>query len=841
VTVFGAGEADGVLWQAMRLVQGSDLKSLLRRERVLDPASAVRLFAQVGAALDAAHERGLVHRDVKPANILVEGAPPDARAYVADFGLAKAEATGLTATGHVVGTIGYMAPEQIRGQALDGRADVYSLACALYECLAGEPPFAGRADVAVLYAHLQDAPPPLTERRPELPGGLDAVLARGLAKTPDARPASAGALVEEVRAALESPARVASAASAHPATRGPRLIGRDRELREVRELLREHRLVTLVGAGGSGKTRLALELLDAAAGDYPDGAWWVPLQDVRDPGHVVPAIADSVGARVSLAAHLGSRAALLVLDNFEQVAAAADAVAELLRDAPEVKALVTAREPLRLSFEQEYPVLPLADEDAVALFVQRARRVQPDFESDAAVAELCLRLDGLPLAIELAAARVKVLTTAQLLARMDRRLPVLTGGPRDLPERQRTLRATIEWSHDLLTPEEQSLFARLAIFQGGCTLEAAVEVCDADLDVLAALVDKSLVRRDGDRFGMLETIHEYAAELLTESGEEDAVCERHAEHYLARAREIAATRPGSRWFELAREFHRDAPNTRLAVGRLLDSSPALALELALPPTLQWASREGMNESRVLLEEILSRAADASPSLRARALVVLGRLAELTSFERAAGFYEASLALASRAGAEQEIALALLALRRYADAAAMYRRLGDDHGTARSLHRRGDELRDRGDLALARELLEESVALARAVGDPGILATVLHSLADCALDDGRVDDAARLYHESLDVAARTDTASTTAYCLGGLAAVEARRGRPFSAARLWQAVESFEQHSGCLQLATSERTRYERALAGVPLSPPAEGRWDSVLADAVAYARNLSPS
>jgi predicted ATPase/DNA-binding SARP family transcriptional activator len=315
-------------------------------------------------------------------------------------------------------------------------------------------------------------------------------------------------------------------------------IGRERELLQAGRLLRTHRLVTLTGPGGSGKTRLALQLAADAVDDFPDGVVWVPLQALRDPELVLPTIARALGTGETLTADAADRRVLLILDNFEQLLAAASRVGTLFTQLPHLKLLVTSREPLHLGAEYEYPVAPLREREAVALFIERAKAAKPDFTDDEAVVEICRRVDCLPLALELAAARVKALAAAELLKRLDKRLPILTGGPRDAPERQRTLRATIAWSYDLLTPDEQRAFARLAVFAGGCTLEAAEQVCQEGLDTIAALIDKSLLSREGDRYFMLETIGEYALERLEESGELEELRQRHADYYLERARAV---------------------------------------------------------------------------------------------------------------------------------------------------------------------------------------------------------------------------------------------------------------------------------------------------------------
>jgi predicted ATPase len=314
-------------------------------------------------------------------------------------------------------------------------------------------------------------------------------------------------------------------------------LGRERELGEVGEALARSdvRLLTLTGAGGSGKTRLALQAAAEAADDYPQGVWWVPLAPVREPDEVVATAARALGTGGSLEDAVGDRRLLLLLDNFEHVIEAAPELTALLAKCPNLDVTVTSRERLQLDGEHVYPVPVLDRSEARELFAARARAVRPDFEPNGSLDELCASLDDLPLALELAAARTTVLSTEQLLSRLGARLDLLKGG-RDAEVRQQTLRATIEWSYDLLDPDEQRLFARLAVFRGGCTLEAAEGICDADIDQLQSLVDKSLVRiRDEDRFWMLETIHEFAAERLCESGEEDELRRRHAGFFLALA------------------------------------------------------------------------------------------------------------------------------------------------------------------------------------------------------------------------------------------------------------------------------------------------------------------
>jgi predicted ATPase/class 3 adenylate cyclase len=335
-------------------------------------------------------------------------------------------------------------------------------------------------------------------------------------------------------------------------------LGRERELGEVVGLVSQDdsRLLTLTGPGGTGKTRLALQAAGASAERYPHGVFWVPLSPLRDPELVLHSASKALGAKNGLAEHISDKRLLLLFDNFEHLLGAASGLAELLSSCPNLELLVTSREPLHVSGEQEYAVPPFVHEEAVSFFAARARAVDSSFEIGEAVSEICRRLDELPLALELAAVRVKALTPARILERLEQRLPLLTGGTRDAPDRQRTLRATIEWSYDLLSDEEQRLFARLAVFRGGCALEAAEAICEAELDTLQSLVDKSLVRFSNERYWMLETIREYAAERLEEVGGGESVRDRHLDRFLALAERAhdELTR-ASEWFHVLDAEH----------------------------------------------------------------------------------------------------------------------------------------------------------------------------------------------------------------------------------------------------------------------------------------------
>ena len=440
-------------------------------------------------------------------------------------------------------------------------------------------------------------------------------------------------------------------------------LGRERELGEALVLLSRDdvRLLTMTGPGGTGKTRLAMQTAGALAERYPDGVWWVPLAPLHDPGLVLETAAQAVGAKAGLTEHIADKSMLLLFDNFEQVIEAADGLSDLLATCPNLDLLVTSREPLHLTGEQEYPVPPLVHEEGVGFFLARARAVKPDFAADDAVSEICRRLDDLPLALELAAARVKALSSAQILERLEQRLALLTGGARDLPERQRTLRAAIEWSHELLTSEERRLFARLAVFNGSCTLEAAERIADADLDALHSLVDKRLLRQADERFLMLATIREYAAERLDDSGEAGGLRQHHAEHFVALAEEAEPSVLGISPSEWLDRLERDHDNLRAALDWLEAAGESqLALRLGGAVWEFWCLRGHFAEGWRRLDELLG--IDDQPTLaRAKALTGAVHL----------GSGESSYAKATQRGrAEQALAL--------------YRELGEAWEQGRSL-------------------------------------------------------------------------------------------------------------------------------------------------------------
>jgi predicted ATPase/class 3 adenylate cyclase len=610
-------------------------------------------------------------------------------------------------------------------------------------------------------------------------------------------------------------------------------LGRERELSEVLRLLGSSRVLTLTGPGGTGKTRLAIQAAAEAAEEFPAGVWWVPLSTLRDPSLVRDSIAQVLDAKGEVAEHIADQKVLLLLDNLEHLLDSAPELAALVDRCVGLRLLATSREPLRVSAEQEYPVAPFASEEAVDFFCTRARSVKPDFAPTATLPDICRRLDNLPLALELAAARVKILSPEQILARLEQALPLLTGGPRDVPERQRTLAATIAWSHEVLSDPEQRLFARLSVFVGGCTLAAAETVCAADLDGLASLVDKSLVRQSGERFWMLETIREFAFERLHENDTLDEVRRRHAEYFLAGAEANfgqifeSLTQDQLDWFE------REQDNLRSALDRLheSDAEPELEARLVIACTKFWSHRGLWSEARRRQDAALERAERAPPPLRGR---LLWEVAEVMwgqgDYRRGKEMAEAAIALLDQLGTETLDAIAarntlaasehhLGNVRRAAEifesAAALARVTGNDLALAMALSGLGNQALEAGDLFRARTHLEEVAAIGRRLRQEPLLANALVDLGFVALTEtGAVEEAAAKFHESLSICRAERVTHTLVWAVEGLAAIALARDAPAVATRLLAATGSLRTEIGFAEgyYAIGDEVR-ERTLEG----------------------------
>jgi predicted ATPase/class 3 adenylate cyclase len=583
-------------------------------------------------------------------------------------------------------------------------------------------------------------------------------------------------------------------------------VGREREVADVATLIRERaRLLTLSGPGGSGKTRLAIEAAAELVPENRNGVFWVGLATLRDPALVVETIAQTLGAKDGLADHVGERELLLLLDNFEQVVGAAPELASLLESCPNLKLLVTSRELLRVSGEVEYPVPPLAEREAMELFGERSR-----LEPNETIAELCRRLDNLPLAVELAAARTSVLSPGQILERLARRLDLLKGG-RNAEARQQTLRATIAWSHALLDEPEQRLFARLAVFAGGCTLETAEPVGAADLDVLQSLVDKSLVRHTDERFWMLETIREYALEQLEESGEADELRRRHAEHYLALGEKGMAAMSRGYSGEWVERLEREHDNLRAALDYLAASGETeLVLRLTGALADFWHYAGHVAEGRRRLETAL-RAGGVSTPAHAWALLGAAFLAYASGDVSAAmSLGEQSLALQRRFGDPSGTALALNILvvaaieegdleraqKLAEESLELFRDAGEDEMVVAATRTLGFVHYSRGDLERARALHEANLQRAREFGFKEPEAGTLGSLSIIAADQGRGEDSVLLVRENVSVARDLGSLQVIAQSLCRAADVLVRfRRKADASARLLSCFEGLRERIG----------------------------------------------
>jgi predicted ATPase len=606
------------------------------------------------------------------------------------------------------------------------------------------------------------------------------------------------------------------------------LVGREQELSEVQALFGEgSRLVTVTGPGGSGKTRLGLQVAAELVDEFPGGVFFVPLAGLGEPELVALTIMGTLGLRE--ASELHDRKTLLVIDNFEHLLDAAGAISNLLAVAAETRVLATSRIPLRLDGEREYPLDPLPDDDASELLAQRARAVRPDFELDIAAVEICRRLDGLPLALELAAPRLRSLSATALLQRLDERLPLLTSGRRDAPERQRTLRATIEWSYDLLEPGLRAPLARLAVFAGTCSLEGAERVAAASADELDALVEASLLKPvRNDRFLMLETIREFAVERLEASGRANEIRQRHADFVLALAESanLDGEAEGLQRHDLVIPEH---DNARAAIDWALGAGDIeLALRLAVALENFWVTRnpvEGMH----IFARLLDADGEVSVRTRARALRAYGSSAYWAGeLERAGSLYEESLAAFEAIGDELgtmivRSRLGLNALSRgdisgarllLEETLEAFRRLGWRRGEVQGLGSLGFLERAEGNLELAAALFEESAVMAGEAGRVWWEASMYENLAALALDTGRTDEARAHALRVLELAERTGDRQETVFALAYLARIATERGDSARAGRLWGVIEAEEARG---RIGRWENARDE--LAGAILGGP----------------------
>ena len=874
---------EGFPFLVMEYAPGGSLRQRHPAGSRLPLATIVSYVNQVASALQYAHDQRLIHRDVKPENMLL-----DARDEVllADFGLVVLTAQSSTGSTRAIepslaGTTPYLAPEQLQGQPRTA-SDQYALGVMAYEWLCGSRPFSG-PPIQIAMQQLSIPPASLCEQVPDLSPAIEEVVLRALAIEPGQRFARvqdfASALQQVAPHATSVGVPSASTAGESPSARvdfGPPdtaaqelavmtpgaasqtvdeeqetpadtppptplwkvptvltpLVGREQDVATVCALLGrpELRLLTLLGAGGIGKTRLAIEVAPQLRERFVDGVCFVALASISDPSLLLTSIAHELGLQEGGAQplvetvqdFLRDKQILLLLDNFEQLVSAAPLLEELLATCPRLAIVVTSRAVLRLHAEQLFPVPPLALPDlaqlpereelagyaSVALFLQRAQAIKPDFQltpgNGRAIAEICMRLDGLPLALELAAARIRVLPPQALLSRLTQRFQVLTGGPRTMPERQQTLRNTLQWSYDLLDAQEQRLFRRLSVFVGGWTLQAVEAVCyqapeeaSSALDEVTSLLDKSLLLHvepaGGEaRLQMLMTVREYALECLQASGDAETIQRAHAAYYLAWVQEVEPHLKGAQQLEWLAQLEQEMANVFAALETAFEQGLHAELVRGVKAFTRFLEIRG---AYAQAEIHLKRAEQVARSLQdlaglTMALCYLGEVADKQgNYAQAESYLREGLALARQSGDRTWISDLLhslsTVLRRRGDydlgesylqeGLALARQVGDRERICRTLRSLGSVESEKGNYPQAEAYLQEGLALARQVGDREQICVLLVNLGYVSMKTGKNTQGEGYTQEALALARQIGYREAEVVLLGNLAELIGKRG------------------------------------------------------------------
>lgn len=884
VSVYDVSENDGNPFIVMELVQGDTLRKAEKPTLV----NAIHMIQQICLSLDHAHNQGIIHRDLKLENIVVTNTQT---LKLMDFGLAHTpdDAQITTEEGTLMGTVAYLAPELIHGQSASVQSDLYALGIILYELIVGHVPFQGNVGT-VLDGHMHGEITPPSNFANEIPDWVDDLVLGLLSKLPEERPVSARAVLDileqKITPPITAPYQVVSKSHHNLPAQNTSFIGREKEIAEISKNILSQRLVTLTGIGGTGKTRLALQIASDAIKEFPDGVWFIELASITEPNMIPHAILSSMDIPEQtaqddlqfLAEYLKNRKLLLVLDNCEHLIETCAKIAkQLIRDAANISIITTSREALGIQGELIWQVsslsLPgtqlsssseeIAQFEAVQLFIERASLVQPKFQltnkNASFVARICSRLDGIPLAIELAAARVRSMSVDDIAKRLEDRFRLLMGGNRSGLERHQTLRATITWSYNLLSEEEKHLLCNLSVFSGGWTLEAAEQVCgdkNSDLDVLdtlTRLVEKSLVNLDESRYRMLETTRQFALEKLLESEDGSVTHDKHAAYILELSRlgnkyyrgpdhlkwkerfekeidnfrtaiewQIAAQNTeaalhllGSEWGWTIMSFEMDAWFNKICTLPNISAYPAPYAKALNFMGAQFRDSMDISKNRAYLEEAQEiwnkLGADGEIGL-AKALLLLGEITLYNAEDNqklAHSFFERGYALYQHHNDKHGIAWAILqfgnlayqqgqheeAEKQYTTSLTKFQEIGDQNGMAFAHAVLGDLMRVKGDYEQASNYWKKNLEIFREIHAHSAFIYPLTGLAWASLRKGEHEKAKNLFREALGLSKEYGNTPMVTFCIAGLASVLGSTDKPQQAARLFNAVDTLRKKMG----------------------------------------------